>query len=95
MLGELVALAVFGVSAYCKLKDEAEKTNKGLNDLSVGEMKDCAMGAMESELKQQERNVRNAIRGWDDDKIRRVLDAGDCSDWKYQIIEDEARRRGL
>lgn len=95
MLGELFALAVLGVSAYCKVKDEAEKTNKDWGSLSNEEKMDCARGAMESELKKQERNLRSEIRKWDDDKVKRALEVIDYSDWKYQLIEDEATRRGL
>lgn len=95
MLGELFALAVFGVSAYCKIKDEAEKTNKDWNTLNIEEKGNCVRGAMETELERQKKYFKNVIRGWDDDKIKKALEKRDYSDWKYQIVEDEADRRGL
>ena len=103
MLIELFGMALFAGSVVLKAKEEAKKEakrkqrewNEYSTNEKIDEMLNGAETYFEGEAEELKRSLKKRLRLFSDDEIRKALRNTSLPDWKRELVEEEADRRGI
>ena len=97
MLLELLGVAVCGVALVAQVKSKMDTSDWSDRSSSekISSVADGINNLLEDSMEHYKDSVRRGLRDKRDSEIRAAMGKFNPSDWQYELLEDEARRRNL